>query len=378
MRGLRRRVTTTGYGDLQGDQPPPDGEDDGIRNHAPARPAPRPSWSGRSQRAGGLRAAWAHPAQPGAVQGAAASHRVAAGRRPGRPRTQRMGNRPNLRQLIPAALQTGQPGGVQFTGAVPASVLERGSRSDGLPIGTSCGPSCRQLRGRVLHRSRGSFEWSEPTTLSSRTDLRHEPWNRGGRDRGSVRIGRMVKGPWVRITITVEEGGQIRMSSLETEREGRTRPGSHRMNHWTGDRLAWLTTLGVSPRKVPWAPDHPRMRGQHRLRSERQDDAGVPRTCPSRSARWRRHGFDVGRLHSVERSEWDASRSASAESGSSTENHEASERRSNRDRAAQSVRRNCLFDGPPIPGPGRSELHHDAQRALHPVRSRRHRYPSLH
>lgn len=29
----------------------------------------------------------------------------------------------------------------------------------------------------------------------------------------------------MRITITVEEGGQIRMSSLETEREGGTDPG---------------------------------------------------------------------------------------------------------------------------------------------------------
>src|SRR5437773_11241503 len=42
-----------------------------------------------------------------------------------RPRSQRIGNRPNLRQLIPAALQTGQWVGVQFTGTVPAHQTRR-------------------------------------------------------------------------------------------------------------------------------------------------------------------------------------------------------------------------------------------------------------
>jgi subtilisin family serine protease len=44
---------------------------------------------------------------------------------PGRPRTQRIGNRPNLRQLISAALPTSEWIGVQFTGAVPANSTRR-------------------------------------------------------------------------------------------------------------------------------------------------------------------------------------------------------------------------------------------------------------
>lgn len=44
---------------------------------------------------------------------------------PGRPATQRIGNRPNLRQLIPAALQTGTWVGVQFRGTVPAGATRR-------------------------------------------------------------------------------------------------------------------------------------------------------------------------------------------------------------------------------------------------------------
>lgn len=44
---------------------------------------------------------------------------------PGRPRTQRIGNRPNLRQLISRALQTRTFVGVQFRGEVPANATRR-------------------------------------------------------------------------------------------------------------------------------------------------------------------------------------------------------------------------------------------------------------
>lgn len=44
---------------------------------------------------------------------------------PNRPRTQRIGNRPNLRQLIPLALQRNEWIGVQFTGNVPANASQR-------------------------------------------------------------------------------------------------------------------------------------------------------------------------------------------------------------------------------------------------------------
>jgi hypothetical protein len=44
---------------------------------------------------------------------------------PARPRTQRIGNRPNLRQLIARALETGTWVGVQFTGTIPANQTQR-------------------------------------------------------------------------------------------------------------------------------------------------------------------------------------------------------------------------------------------------------------
>ncbi len=44
---------------------------------------------------------------------------------PFRPRTQRIGNRPNLRQLIARALETNTWVGVQFTGSVPANQTKR-------------------------------------------------------------------------------------------------------------------------------------------------------------------------------------------------------------------------------------------------------------
>lgn len=44
---------------------------------------------------------------------------------PGRPRTQRIGNRPNLRQMIASALQLREWLGVQFTGSVPALSTRR-------------------------------------------------------------------------------------------------------------------------------------------------------------------------------------------------------------------------------------------------------------
>ena len=44
---------------------------------------------------------------------------------PARPRTQRIGNRPNLRQLVAAALETRNWIGVQFTGEVPANQTRR-------------------------------------------------------------------------------------------------------------------------------------------------------------------------------------------------------------------------------------------------------------
>ena len=44
---------------------------------------------------------------------------------PGRPRTQRIGNRPNLRQLIPRALHQNNWFGIQFRGKVPAGATRK-------------------------------------------------------------------------------------------------------------------------------------------------------------------------------------------------------------------------------------------------------------
>ena len=113
-------VTTTGYGDLQGSPPPPDSTKDlwytdNFSGTSSASPivvgaitavqgvlGSRPD-SLSPARARELLRATGSPQQDG----------------PDRPRSQRIGNRPNLRQLIPAALQTGQWVGVQFTGTVP-------------------------------------------------------------------------------------------------------------------------------------------------------------------------------------------------------------------------------------------------------------------
>ena len=116
-------VTTTGYGDLQGDQPPPDAvKDRWYTDQFSGTSSASPIVVGALACVqGALRARGRIPLSPARCREllrATGSPQVDG---PGRPRTQRIGNRPNLRQLIPAALQTGQRVGVQFTGTVPAS-----------------------------------------------------------------------------------------------------------------------------------------------------------------------------------------------------------------------------------------------------------------
>jgi hypothetical protein len=120
--GWGREVTTTGYGDLQG------GESVDLWYTS--------RFSGTSS---------ASPIVVGAlacVQGVLRAHgrpRLSPARArellrqtgspqqdaPGRPATQRIGRRPDLRQLIPAALRTGSWTGVQFTGRLPAHATGR-------------------------------------------------------------------------------------------------------------------------------------------------------------------------------------------------------------------------------------------------------------
>jgi hypothetical protein len=111
-------VTTAGYGDLQGG-----GVEDlwytdqfsGTSSASPTVVGALAAVQGVLRAAGRIRLS---PARARELLRNSGSPQQDA---PGRPRTQRIGNRPNLRQLIPLALHTREWIGVQFTGIVPAN-----------------------------------------------------------------------------------------------------------------------------------------------------------------------------------------------------------------------------------------------------------------
>jgi hypothetical protein len=117
--GWGREVTSTGYGDLQ--------------NSANADLRYTDTFSGTSSASpivvgalasvqGVLRAAGRIPLSPARARELLRSTGSPQQAAPGRPATQRIGNRPNLRQLIAAATQTVGPWvGVQFTGTLAAN-----------------------------------------------------------------------------------------------------------------------------------------------------------------------------------------------------------------------------------------------------------------
>ncbi len=120
--GWGREVVTTGYGDLQGGS---------NRDLHYTR-----QFSGTSSSApivvgaigcvqGVLRAHGRIPLSPARARELLRRSGSPQTDAPGRPRSQRIGNRPNLRQLIPMALQTRDWVGVQFTGQVPANATRR-------------------------------------------------------------------------------------------------------------------------------------------------------------------------------------------------------------------------------------------------------------
>lgn len=120
-------VTTTGYGDLQGAPPPPDANKDhwytdGFSGTSSASPIVVGALACVQ---GVLKARGRIPLSPARARELLRTTGSPQQDGPGRPRSQRIGNRPNLRQLIPAAIQTGQWVGVQFTGAVPANSTRR-------------------------------------------------------------------------------------------------------------------------------------------------------------------------------------------------------------------------------------------------------------
>ena len=115
-------VTSTGYGDLQGGS----SEDlwytdqfSGTSSASPTVVGALACVQGVLRRAGRIPLS---PARARELLRATGSPQQDA---PGRPGSQRIGNRPNLRQLIPLALQTREWVGVQFTGTVPANATQR-------------------------------------------------------------------------------------------------------------------------------------------------------------------------------------------------------------------------------------------------------------
>ncbi len=120
--GWGREVVTTGYGDLQG----------GLNQnlHYTER------FSGTSSASpivvgalgcvqGVLRARRRVPLSPARARDLLRSSGSPQQDAPGRPRSQRIGRRPNLRQLIPMALRTDKWIGVQFNGTLPANATRR-------------------------------------------------------------------------------------------------------------------------------------------------------------------------------------------------------------------------------------------------------------
>ncbi|HEX2026338.1 MAG TPA: S8 family peptidase [Actinomycetota bacterium] len=120
-------VTSTGYGDLQGDAPPPDSvKDRWYTNFFSGTSSASPIVVGALACVqGALRARGRIPLSPARARELLRATGSPQQDGPGRPRTQWIGNRPNLRRLIPAALATAQWLGVQFTGTVAASSSAR-------------------------------------------------------------------------------------------------------------------------------------------------------------------------------------------------------------------------------------------------------------
>jgi hypothetical protein len=120
--GWGREVTTCGYGDLQGGV----NEDLWYTDQFSGTSSASPVVVGAIACTQGVLRARRRPVMSPArardLLRATGSPQTNA---PGRPRTQRIGNRPNLRALIGAALRESRWLGVQFTGSVPASATRR-------------------------------------------------------------------------------------------------------------------------------------------------------------------------------------------------------------------------------------------------------------
>lgn len=173
--GWGREVTTTGYGNLQG------GADadlwytdtfSGTSSASPIVVGALGCVQGVLRAQGRPRLS---PARARELLRATGSPQQDA---PARPATQRIGNRPDLRRLIPAALQSGTWVGVQFTGTVPAGATRRWFTFNWpahwhviwTVMPTSPRPGAPQVRWRVRVERAGDRHatyWIDVTNVSS-------------------------------------------------------------------------------------------------------------------------------------------------------------------------------------------------------------------
>jgi hypothetical protein len=120
--GGGREVTTGGYGDLQGGA----NEDEWYTDRFSGTSSASPIVVGALGCVQGvLRARGRVPLSPARARELLRATGSQQQDAPGRPRTQRIGNRPDLRQLIARATETRTWVGVQFTGTIPAGQTSR-------------------------------------------------------------------------------------------------------------------------------------------------------------------------------------------------------------------------------------------------------------
>lgn len=120
--GWGREVTTTGYGDLQGGS----NEDLWYTDRFSGTSSASPIVVGALACVQGVLRARQRPVlSPARARSLLRSTGSAQTSATGRPSTQRIGRRPNLRQLIQSALYENKWIGVQFTGAVAANATQR-------------------------------------------------------------------------------------------------------------------------------------------------------------------------------------------------------------------------------------------------------------
>lgn len=122
VQGWGREVTTCGYGDLQGGNSENLWYTDRFSGTSSASPIVVGALACVQ---GVLRARRRIPLSPARARQLLRSTGSPQQNAPGRPRNQRIGNRPNLRQLISAALYTREWEGVQFYGTIPAGQTRR-------------------------------------------------------------------------------------------------------------------------------------------------------------------------------------------------------------------------------------------------------------